>query len=65
MASDIADLREYLFDTIEAVRKKQIDVETAKAVAQLASEITKTAKLEIDYSKFFGKKNVIFIDNNN
>lgn len=64
MASDISDLREYLFDTIEAVRQNRIDVETARAVAQLASEITKTAKLEIDYSKFFGKKNVIFIENN-
>lgn len=62
MASDITDLREYLFDAIESLKDGKIDVEQARAIANLASEISKTAKLQIDFCKATGKKQVLFIE---
>ena len=55
MANDIVDLRNHLFETIEGLKNGKVDVATAKAVAAVASEISKTARLEIDYMMKTGK----------
>ena len=45
----------YLFDAIRGLKAGTVDVATARAMSQVASEISKTAKLEIDYMVQTGK----------
>lgn len=44
-----ADLRDTLFDAIEGVMNRRITPEQAREVANLSSEMVKTAKLEIEF----------------
>lgn len=46
-----ADLRATLFDAIEMVKSNRMDTATAKTIATLASEIVKTAQLEMQYAQ--------------
>jgi hypothetical protein len=54
-------VREALFDTLDKLRKKEIDIETAKAVQEVSQTILNSAKMELDFlrhtdnvrSKFF------------
>lgn len=46
-----ADLRAMLFETLEDVKAGRVDTATAKTVASLASEIVKTAELELRYAQ--------------
>lgn len=50
-----ADLRATLFQCIEAVKAGQMDPATAKTVAVLASEMVKTAQLELQYAQVVTK----------
>lgn len=49
MSRTITDLRESLFDTIDALKDGKMSVENAKAVAELAQTIVNTAKVEVDF----------------
>ena len=53
--NNIETLRGYLFDAIRGLKAGTVDVATARAMSQVASEISKTAKLEIDYMVQTGK----------
>lgn len=59
----IEDLREHLFSTLEGLRDKDnpMDIERAKAIAEVAREITASAKMEVDHMKIAGGKGSGFI----
>lgn len=52
----IEDLRSALFDTLKDLRDKAnpMDIERAKAVAEVAKVIVDTAKVEVDHMKLAG-----------
>lgn len=45
------DLRQILFETIEALRAKKIDPKEAREISGLAGRIIETADLEISFAK--------------
>lgn len=47
----IEDLRNHLFETIEMLKDKEIDVNTAKAISDTAQVIINSAKIEIEFMK--------------
>lgn len=51
--STIADMREHLMKTLEALRDKEnpMDIERARAVAHVASVLVDSAKVEVEYIK--------------
>ena len=55
-SNNIATLRDHLFDTLAGLRDKNnpMDIDRARAVCQVAKEITDTAKVEIDYQRVTG-----------
>lgn len=57
MASKITDLRNHLFETLEALRDKAqpMDIARAKAVADVARVIIDTAKVEVDFLRVRGE----------
>lgn len=52
----IDDLRDHLFETLEALRDKEdpMDLDRAKAVAEVAKVIVDSAKVEVDFIKATG-----------
>ncbi len=54
--SSMTDLRAELMSTLKDLRNKEnpMDVDRAKAVAQIASVLVETAKVEVDYIKATG-----------
>lgn len=52
----IEDLRDHLFATLEGLRDKTnpMDIERAKAVAEVAKVIVDSAKVEVDHMKIAG-----------
>lgn len=50
----IEDLRESLFETLEKVKKSEIDLDTAKLVCEISSVIIDTAKVEIELVRTIG-----------
>lgn len=59
---NISDLRETLFQTLEAVKNGEIDLEKAKAVNEVAKTIVDTAKVEVDYLRVTGGGESSFVD---
>lgn len=55
--STITDVRSALFDTLKALQNKTdpMDIDRARAVCDVAREITSTAKVEIDYLRATGQ----------
>lgn len=51
MKNKIEDLRNHLFETIEALRDDDMEVDRAKAIAGLAQVIVNSAKVENDFIK--------------
>jgi hypothetical protein len=53
----IEDLRNHLFATLEALQDedKPMDVDRAKAIADVAAVIVNSAKVEVDFLKTLGK----------
>lgn len=45
----IQDLRDHLFVTIELLKAGEMEIEKAKAIADVAQVIINTAKLEVDF----------------
>lgn len=58
----IADLRSHLFETLDALRgQKPMDIDRAKAIADVAQVIVNSAKVENDFIKRTGSKGSGFI----
>lgn len=51
MSNDIIELREHLFDTLRGLKDKSIDLDQAKAICEVAKNITDTAKVEVDFMR--------------
>lgn len=51
MKNKIEDLRNHLFETIEALKdaEKPMDIERAKAIADVAQVVVNSAKVEVDF----------------
>jgi hypothetical protein len=45
----IQDLRHHLFETIEMLKDKEMDIATAKAIAEVSQVIVNTAKVEVSF----------------
>ena len=54
--SKITDLRDHLFETLEALRdeEKPMDLDRARAVAEVAKVIVESAKVEVAFMKATG-----------
>ncbi|HDR8962521.1 TPA: hypothetical protein QDB13_000070 [Burkholderia vietnamiensis] len=54
--STITDMREHLMQTLTALRDREnpMDVDRARAVAQVAGVLVDSAKVEVDYIKATG-----------
>jgi len=50
----INDLRDHLFETLERLKEGDIDISTAKAMADVGQVIINSAKIEIDFIKATG-----------
>lgn len=61
--SDITQLREHLFATLKDLRdpQKPLDIERAKAIADVAQVVINSAKVEVDHMKLTGGKGSGFI----
>lgn len=63
MKNKIEDLRNHLFATLEALQDedKPMDIERAKAVAQVSQQIIESAKVEVKFMETVGGKGSGFI----
>ena len=50
----INDLRDHLFETLERLKDGDIDIATAKAMADVGQVIINSAKLEVDFIRATG-----------
>ena len=58
------DLRQSLFETLQAVKSGDMETDRAKAVCNIASEITKAAKVQIEFmTKFDARDDAGFFGN--
>ena len=65
MKNKIEDLRNHLFATIEALldEDKLMDIDRAKAVADVAQVMINSAKVEVEFMKTTGGTGSGFIEN--
>ena len=63
MKNKIEDLRNHLFAAIEGImdEEKPLELDKAKAVAELAQVIINSAKVEVDFMTKIGGKGTNFI----
>jgi len=56
MRNKIDDLRNHLFETLEALKddEKPMDLDRARAIAEVAKVIVDSAKVEVDFLKVTG-----------
>lgn len=56
MSRNINDLRDALFETLDALRdrEKPMELDRAKTIADVAQTIINTAKVEVDYGRVSG-----------
>ena len=61
---NINDLRRHLLDTLAALkdRANPMELDRARAVAQVASVLVDTAKVEVDYLKATGQERSGFLE---
>ena len=50
----IEDLRNHMFDTIDLLKEKKIDISDAKAITNACQTILNSAKVEVDFIKVMG-----------
>jgi len=53
------DLRNELINVFEDLKKRKIDVGSAKTMVAVSNSILKSASVEADYNKFLGSKDKI------
>lgn len=63
MKNKISDLRNHLFEAIEGLldQKEPLDIERARAVAEVAQVVVNSAKVEVDFIKLTGNNGSGFI----
>ncbi len=63
MQNKIEDLRNHLFATLEALRDKDhpMELDRAKAIADVAQTIINSAKVEVDFIEATGAKGTGFV----
>ncbi len=63
MKNKIVDLRDHLFETIEALKDKDhpMDIQRAKAIANAAQVIVNSVKVENEFLKLTGGKGSGFV----
>lgn len=56
MKNKIEDLRNHLFETLEALKDKDdpMELDRARAISEVAQKITDTARVEVEYLKTVG-----------
>lgn len=54
MSRTINDLRTHLFDAIEGLKAGTLDLDKARAIADLGQTVINSAKVEVDYLKATG-----------
>lgn len=59
---NISDLREALFDTLQALKDGKITVEQAKAMSDIGQVIINSAKVEVDYIRANNGGETPFLD---
>ncbi len=59
--NDVTELRTHLFDALRGLKDKTIDIDRAKAIADVSQIIINSAKVEVDYLKVAGGKGSGFI----
>ncbi len=62
MSKNIDDLRNILFETIDAVREGKLDLERAKMVGELSQVMVNSAKVEVQYASATGQNGSSFLD---
>ena len=60
--SDLTALRAHLFDTLRGLKEKTVDLDTARAVNDVAKTLVDTARVEVDYLRATGGGESTFID---
>jgi hypothetical protein len=67
MKNKIEDLRDHLFEVIEGLKDKDdpMDIDRAKAVAQVAGVIIESAKTEVKFMEVAGSKGSSFFPGEN
>lgn len=54
MKNKVEDLRNHLFEVIEGLKDGSVDIEKAKAIADVGQVIVNSAKVEVDYLRVTG-----------
>ncbi len=62
MSKNISDLRDAMFETIQALKDGKITVEQAKAMSDIGQVIINSAKVEVDYIRANNGGESTFID---
>lgn len=64
MKNNIDDLRDHLFETLEALRDTDdpMDIKRAKTIADVAQTVINTAKIELEFAELTGAAISGFID---
>ena len=65
MKNKLTDLRDHLFETIEALKDKEdpMDIDRARTVALVADKLIQSAKVEVDFINATGADAPEFINN--
>jgi len=58
----IDDLRDVLFQTIEAVKSGSLEIDRAKTISDLAQVMVNSAKVEVEHAKVTGQKGSGFLE---
>jgi hypothetical protein len=58
----IDKLREHLFDTMQALKDGDMDVEDARAMSDIAQTVINSAKVEVEYLRAVGGKQSKFLE---
>lgn len=63
-ANNISTVRQHLLDTLSDLRNREqpMEVERARAVADVARVLVDSAKVEVDYLRVTGQANADFLD---
>ncbi|HZX82155.1 MAG TPA: hypothetical protein VFF19_01230 [Reyranella sp.] len=64
MSNHISTVRQHLLDTLADLRNKEnpMDIDRARAVADVANVIVNTAKVEVDYLKATNQTHTPFLE---
>lgn len=62
MSQDITALREHLFNALQGVKDKSLDIDQARVINEIGKTLVDTAKVEVDYLKATGGGESQFID---